>query len=68
MIDGDGNEFPSLYKITLSGNSVLLETGQTMDMLTTMAVSYGHDRHPYCNITDADGMSLPAMQAVSIAH
>lgn len=66
MIDAQGKVFPSLYKITLRANRVLLETGQTMDLLKTLAVSYGHDRHPYCNITDADGMSLPAMQRVPI--
>lgn len=66
MIDRRGNAFPSLYKITLRGNRVLLETGQTMEILKTLAVSYGHDRHPYCNIIDADGMSLPAMQRVAI--
>jgi sialate O-acetylesterase len=68
MIDRDGNEFPSLYKVTLRGSRVLLECGQTLDMLMTLAVSYGHDRHPYCNITDSDGMSLPAMQSVPIAE
>ena len=68
MIDAKGKVFHSLYKITLRGNRVLLETGQTVKLLKTMAVSYGHDRHPYCNITDADGMSLPAMQRVAIGR
>jgi sialate O-acetylesterase len=66
LIDPNGKVFPSLYKTTLRGNRILLETGQSKDMLMTLAVSYGHDRHPYCNITDADGMSLPVMQNVPI--
>ncbi|MFT5087563.1 MAG: sialate O-acetylesterase [Candidatus Latescibacterota bacterium] len=66
MIDPKGKAFPSLYKTTLLSNRVLLETGQTAELLKTLAVSYGHGRYPYCNITDADGMSLPAMQRVAI--
>jgi hypothetical protein len=66
MIDPDGKAFPCLYKTTLRGNRVRLETGQPQDLLMTLAVSYGHDRHPYCNITDSDGMSLPAMQRIPL--
>lgn len=66
MIGPKDTAFPSLYKTTLRGNRILLETGQTAELLKTLAVSYGHGRQPYCNITDADGMSLPAMQRVPI--
>jgi sialate O-acetylesterase len=66
IIDRRGKAFPSLFKTTLRGNRVFLETGQTVEALAKLAVSYGHGRQPYCNITDADGMSLPVMQRVSI--
>jgi hypothetical protein len=66
LIDAQGNIMPSLYKITLRGPRVLLETGLSEEALQALTVSYGHGRYPYCNITDAEGMALPAMQCVPI--
>ena len=66
LVNADGTEVPGIFKTTLENNTVLLHTGHSKFQLSRLGVSYGHGRHPYCNITDGEGMSLPVMQAVMI--
>lgn len=66
LLDSQGRDTHGIFKTTLDGHQVLLHTGMFRAQLERVAVSYGHGRHPYCNITDREGMSLPAMQAVPV--
>ncbi|NKB68264.1 MAG: sialate O-acetylesterase [Candidatus Latescibacteria bacterium] len=66
ITNAEGAAIPCLYKTTLRGNRVFLETGQSAAALQSLSVSYGHGRQPYCNIIDAEGLSLPAMHNVSM--
>lgn len=66
LLDAQGRDTHAIFKTTLAGRQVLLQTGMFRAQLQRMAVSYGHGRQPYCNITDGEGMGLPAMQAVPI--
>ena len=63
LIDADGNDTSQIYKTTLHGNKVLLHTGLTPAQLADLTLRYGHGQNPYCNITDKENMSLPAMTA-----
>lgn len=66
LVDEAGNDVPGIFKTTLEDNTVLLHTGHSKFQLSRLGVSYGHGRYPYCNITDAEGMSIPVMRAVMI--
>lgn len=66
LLDVDGHDTNGIYKTTLHGNSVLLHTNMIQQQLERLTVSYGHGRNPYCNITDSEGMSIPAMQTIPV--
>ncbi len=66
LLDAKRQDVCGIYKTTIKGRRVLLHTNMARHMLNKLAVSYGHGRYPYCNITDRDGMSLPVMQAIPI--
>lgn len=66
ILDSDGNDACAIYRTEISGNRVLLYATLSEYHLEGCALSYGHGRFPYCNITDADGRSLPVMQALPI--
>lgn len=66
LLDAHGEEVPGIYKTTLRGNRVLLHAQMPEILLETLALSYGHGRYPYCNITDRDATGLPGMQAVPL--
>jgi hypothetical protein len=67
VLDEDGLDVRGIYKTTLEGSRALLHTNMPRHQLEMLSVSYGHGRQPYCNITDAEGLSLPAMQAIAVA-
>jgi hypothetical protein len=66
LLDSAGRNIHGIYKTEISGNSVILHTNMIKIQLETFFVSYGHGRYPYCNITDAEGMSIPVMKAVPL--
>ena len=48
-------------KVTLAKDAVILVVWLPLRSLPGCSVSYGYGMNPYCNITDGDGMGLPAM-------
>lgn len=66
LLDGNGRDVRGIYKTTMSGRKILLHTNMPRFMLGVLSVSYGHGRLPYCNITDAEGMGIPGMQALPL--
>ena len=66
LLDAAGCNMQGIFKTTIQGCRVLLHTHMIPRQLEKLSVSYGHGRYPYCNITDGEGMSLPAMQAVPV--
>lgn len=66
ILNKHGHDVVGIFKTTLQGNQVLLHTGMMVMRLEQLAVSYGHGKLPYCNITDSEGMSLPVMQSVPV--
>lgn len=66
LLNEKGKKVHGIFKTTLHDNCVVLHTSLPKQNLETLGVSYGHGRHPFCNITDSDGMSLPAMNAVLV--
>ena len=61
LVDTDGNDTSQIFKTTLHGSKVVLHTGMTPDQIAGLTLFYGHGQNPYCNITDADKMGIPAM-------
>ncbi len=61
LLDKQGQNIHSIYKITIKGSKVLLHTGFPREQLADLTVSYGHGRYPVCTIADCEGMSLPGM-------
>ncbi len=66
LLNAQGEDVCGIYKTTLHGNRVLLHTNMAKAQLEMLAVSYGHGRMPFCNVTDSDGFSIAGMQAVAI--
>ena len=66
LLDAKGQDIRGIYKTTVKGSGVLLHTNMSRYELEMLSVSYGHGRQSYCNITDREGMSIPAMQAIPI--
>jgi hypothetical protein len=66
LMNANGDREDWIYKISLEGSSILLHTGKTLTELKCFTLCYGYGRMPYCNITDMDGMAIPAMQAVPL--
>jgi len=66
LVNDAGHEVGGIYKITLKGSKVLLHTNYAAVQLQMFRVSYGPGKHPVCNITDSEGMSIPVMAAVSV--
>jgi len=66
LTDSKGNDLRGVYKTVLKGNSAIVCTNLSGDMLSMMSVSYGYGRFPYCNITDEEGMGLPGFQAMQL--
>ncbi len=48
------------FKIRLEGKKIVLEADVNYDVPNAPAIFYGNGTSPYCNITDSEGMSLPA--------
>ena len=57
--DAVGHEIPAIYKVTLDGDAAVLHL--VADALTPEArLWYGWGLDPYCNVTDAADMAIPA--------
>ncbi len=57
--DAAGHEIPAIYKVTLDGDAAVLHL--VADALTPEArLWYGWGLDPYCNVTDAADMAIPA--------
>ncbi len=67
LLDEQGVDTCAIYRTTLEGNRVLLHTSMPRLQLEPLTVGYGLGRFPYCNVADAEGMSLPAMRPVPVA-
>jgi hypothetical protein len=66
LLDHLGNDAHAVYRTMLDGDTVTLCTNLPGHRLSAMNLSYGHGRHPVCNIADAEGMSLPVIKAMPI--
>ena len=65
--DAAGNKIELLYKTTLEGNSALLHiTDGHGPIPQGMHLWYGWGLNPYCNITDAQDMAVPAFGPIEI--
>jgi hypothetical protein len=64
LLNKQGENIHSIYKITLKGRKVLLHTGFPREQLADLTVSYGYGRYPVCTIADSEGMSLPGMRVM----
>ncbi len=67
LLNERGEDVRGIYRVSLARNHVLLHTQRPRQELEGLCISYGLGRQPYCNITDREGMSIPAMRAVPIA-
>jgi sialate O-acetylesterase len=57
VLDSTGKPMGMVYKIQLNGDTVTLETNQSLTLAFGFAYGYGLD--PACNITDGRGMGVP---------
>ena len=64
LVNDQGSDIGGIFKTSVKGHTVTLHTNMSRDQLEQHSVSYGYGRFPVCNITDADGMSIPVMQAI----
>jgi len=66
LLDHRGRDAHAVYRTMVDGNAVTLCTNLPGHRLSAMSVSYGHGRHPHCNIADAEGMGLPVIKAMPV--
>jgi len=66
LLDHRGRDAHAVYRTMLERNTVTLCTNLPAHRLSAMSVSYGHGRHPHCNIADAEGMGLPVIKAMPV--
>ena len=67
LLDGNGNVQDAIYKTRLDGPRVLIETSLPVQVVGNLYVSYAHGLYSHCNVTDSDGMSIPAMSRVPVS-
>ncbi len=65
--DPAGRELPMIYKVTLDGDAVVLHL--VADALPPdMRLWYGWGLDPYCNVTDAADMAVPAFGPLPLPY
>ncbi|MGE9297280.1 MAG: sialate O-acetylesterase [Puniceicoccales bacterium] len=69
LIDQYGKELPLIYKITLSGNTVLLDLFPAVSIyVSSCQLSYGHGTTPYCNIVNEHDLPVPVFGPIWISE
>jgi hypothetical protein len=67
--DAAGNPIDLLYKITLEGDAAILHiTDGHGPIPQGMHLYYGWGLNPYCNITDAEDMAVPAFGPIGVPN
>ncbi len=60
VVNTEGIEMPTIYRVDLEGNKVIIKTGLTTDTDdSAFFLTYGFGGDAYCNITDEADRSLP---------
>ena len=67
FVDANGSPECVIYKTSVEGSKVILETSVESAALEGLQLAYGCGFDPYCNISDARGMGLPAFGPLSLA-
>jgi len=63
LIDSNGADANTVYKVTLAGSKIRIETGLEENN-GQFRLAYGHSLAPLCNITDGRDMPLPAFEPI----
>lgn len=66
LLNDAGDDMCGIFKTELKGTSVILYTNYPQHRLEMLSLSYGYGRIPYCNIVDAENMSIPVMKSVAV--